>query len=199
MRITTQSATRKWLGIRIRNGYGGYVFLPMGRPVGTCSLLPVEANALRPSLGAFALNDSGGAAESTSDEQLALRAREQYKESGIPVIEADEVVAPHLDPDERVLWTSSAAVLRRVDVDDDRHPVLREEGPLYVTDRRLLHVGPHVESISLLDIDELSMADDRILLTLVGSRGLTLDVDAPQQLKVLIAAAKATRRSHAEG
>jgi hypothetical protein len=56
-----------------------------------------------------------------------------------------------------------------------------------------------MESIGLLDIDELSMADDRILVTLVGSRGLTLDVENPHQLRVLIAAAKAARRLQAEG
>jgi hypothetical protein len=42
------------------------------------------------------------------------------------------------------------------------------------------------------------MADDRILVTLTGSRGVTLDVAEPQQFRVLIAAAKAALRARTE-
>jgi hypothetical protein len=160
----------------------------------------VEANALRPSLGALALNSSAEASpEAANDEQLALRAREQYRESGIPAIAPDELVTPHLERDERLLGTREAAILRRVDVEEGGRAVVSERGTLYVTDRRLLHFGSRWEAVPLLDLDELAMADDRILVTLVGSRGLTLDVGNPHQLKVLIAAAKAARRLQAEG
>ena len=138
-------------------------------------------------------------ADDSSDEQLALQAREQYRESGIPEIETDAVVAPLMQEGERLLSWRAVAVVRRVDVDEEGRAIVSAEGPLYVTDRRLLHLGPQSESISLLDIDELAMADDRILVTLTGSRGLTLDVENPNQLRVLIAAAKAARRLLAEG
>ena len=156
----------------------------------------MEAEALRSTLNLFALNDTD---EAPSDEQLALHAREQYRESGIPEIEPDALVAAHLDGDERLLWSAGQAIVRRVEIGEDSRTVVSEEGPLYVTDSRLLHFGSRMESIGLLDIDELSMADDRILVTLVGSRGLTLDVENPHQLRVLIAAAKAARRLQAEG
>ena len=159
----------------------------------------MQSDTLHPSLDMLALNGPTEAAASASDEQLALRAREHYKESGVPEVAADDTIAPLLDRQERVLGGPDMAILRRVDVEEDTRAVLREEGPLYVTDHRLVHIGNHVESISLLDIDELAMADDRILVTLVGSRGLTLDVETPQQLRVLIAAAKAARRLQAEG
>lgn len=156
----------------------------------------MEAEALYPSLNLFAQNT---AEDAVSDEQLALRAREQYKESGIPAITADDSVAPYLEPDERLLWTCDLAIVRRVDVDDEGRGVVTEQGSLYVTDHRLLHFGSRVQAVALLEIDELAMADDRILVTLVGSRGLTLDVDNPHQLRVLIAAAKAARRLNSEG
>ena len=151
----------------------------------------MEAEALRPTLGVFALRADPDPA---TDEDLALRAREHYRESGIPEIEADGVVSARVEDGERVLGMRASATVRRVDVEEDTRAVVSTEGPLYVTDRRLLHLGPEMESIELLDIDELVMADDRILVTLVGSRGLTLDVDNPHQLRVLIAAAKAARR-----
>jgi hypothetical protein len=159
----------------------------------------VEVNALNPSLGALALNNSVEAADAASDELLALRARQQYRESGIPALAADEFVAPLLDHEERLLGSRDPATVRMVDIDDGGRAIRLEEGRLYVTDRRLLHVGSRTESVELLNIDELAMADDRILVTLAGSRGLTLDVENPHQLRVLIAAAKAARRSHGEG
>jgi hypothetical protein len=135
---------------------------------------------------------------SISDEERALRAREQYRESGIPSIGPDPRVDHLLGRDERLLGVREAAVLRRIDVEDEARTVLQEEGPLFVTDQRLLQLGDDVESIKLLDIDELTMADDRILVTLTGSRGVTLDVAEPQQFRVLIAAAKAALRARTE-
>lgn len=155
----------------------------------------MEAEALRPALGLFALSTES---DVDSDEQLALRAREQYRESGIPEMPSDAVVAAYLEVDEHLLCSRAMAVVRRVEVDEDSRAVVSAQGPLYVTNRRLLHFGDHVESIALLDIDELAMADDRILVTLVGSIGLTLDVDNPHQLRVLIAAAKAAQRLNSE-
>jgi hypothetical protein len=152
----------------------------------------VEAEAIQPMLRVLS-NDTDPVAE--SDEQLALRAREQYRESGIPIIPADEFVSGRLEEGEHVLTSRDAVVLRRVDVEDTAHAVVRDQGPLYVTDHRLMHFGTETHSIALADIDELSMADDRILVTLSGSRGVTLDVADPHQLRVLIAAAKAALRS----
>jgi hypothetical protein len=133
-----------------------------------------------------------------SDEEEALRARVHYRESGIPSIGPDPRVDHLLGREERLLGVREAAVLRKIDVEDEAGTVLQEEGPLFATDQRLLQLGDYVESIRLLDIDELTMADDRILVTLTGSRGVTLDVAEPQQFRVLIAAAKAALRARTE-
>jgi len=154
----------------------------------------VEAEAIQPDLRAVSASTEKGV---DSDDQLALRAREQYRETGVPHIAADEFVAPHLEPGEHVLMCRGDVVLRRVDVDDLSRAVVRDQGPLYITDRRLMHFGTETHSVALSDIDELSMADDRILVTLSGSRGITLDVVDPHQLRVLIAAAKAANRLQA--
>jgi hypothetical protein len=154
----------------------------------------VEAEAIQPVLRAVSASTE---TDVDSDDQLALRAREQYRETGVPSIAADEFVAPHLEPGEHVLMSRAEVILRRVDVDDLSRAVVRDQGPLYITDRRLMHFGTETHSVALSDIDELSMADDRILVTLSGSRGITLDVVDPHQLRVLIAAAKAANRLQA--
>ncbi len=127
-----------------------------------------------------------------TDEEEARRAREQYREVGIPMIESDALIAPHLAAGEQLLGYRPQASLGRVD--EATRAAVRDEGPLYVTDRRIVHLGRRTTSIPLADIDELAMADDRILATLSGARGVTLDVDEPRQLRVLIAAAKSAAR-----
>ncbi len=137
--------------------------------------------------------------DAATDEQLALRAREQYRESGIPAIAPDPFIARHLRRGEQVFGMREGAVIGRIDVEDDARAVVRETGPLYVTDRRLLHFGSRTQAIRLEDIGELSMADDRILVTLAGSRGVTLDVEDPHQFRVLLAAARTALRLQPEG
>lgn len=130
------------------------------------------------------------------DEEEALRVRELYRISGIPSLAPDPRVTPYLATDERLLGAREPAAVRRVD--EEMRLVVRHEGSLYITDRRLIHVGERVDSIPLAEIDELTMDDDRIFVTLIGARGVTLDISAPNQLRVLIAAAKAALRSHPE-
>lgn len=132
-------------------------------------------------------------AQVVTDEEGARRAREQYRDSGIPTIEADATVARHLADGERVLGLRAAASIVRID--EGTQAAVRDEGPLYVTSSRLLHLGARVTSVDLADVEELAMADDRILLTIRGSRGLMLDVSEPRQLRVLLAAARSAPRS----
>ena len=132
-------------------------------------------------------------AQLVTDEEGARRAREQYRDTGIPTIDADATVAPHLAGDERVLGVRAAASIARID--EVTQAAVRDEGPLYVTSTRLLHLGARLTSVSLADVEELAMADDRILMTIRGSRGLMLDVSEPRQLRVLLAAARSAPRS----
>ena len=127
--------------------------------------------------------------EQLTDEEAARHARERYREHGLPTLEADAVVGPHLQADERVLGYRADAALARVD--DATTTAPREFGPLYVTSTRLLHLGRQATSVALAEMGELVMADDRMLITLGSVRGLMLDVAQPRQLRVLLAAAKA--------
>lgn len=123
-----------------------------------------------------------------TDEEAARRARERYRRTGIPALEPDALVAPHLAHAERVYGSRAAASVAHIDGESQ---AVRDEGPLYVTSVRLLHLGRESTSIALVDINELAMADDRILVSICGARGLMLDVSEPRQFRVLIAAARA--------
>jgi hypothetical protein len=135
-------------------------------------------------------NDVGASVD--ADEQAARHAREQYREAGIPLIDPDTTVVPFLADGEQVLGSRPDAAIARVEEATDG--AIRDLGPLYVTTRRLLHLGREVSSIDLADILELAMAEDRILVTLAGARGVMLDVSDPRQFRVLIAAAKSAAR-----
>ena len=70
---------------------------------------------------------------------------------------------------------------------DDR--ALGYGGTLYLTSRRLLHLGQVTVNVRLTDIVETSIAGERLLVTLADGEGLVLDVDRPRQLRAEIAAA----------
>ena len=124
----------------------------------------------------------------SADEEAARLAREQYREAGVPLLDADPLIAPYLTDGEHLLGCRETATVARVD--EAGQAAVRAAGPLYVTDRRLLHLADEVTSLDLTDVIELAMADDRILITLAGARGVMLDVEDPRQFRVLVAAAK---------
>jgi hypothetical protein len=128
-----------------------------------------------------------------TDEEAARNARDQFRESGLPLLEPDEDLAAHLVEGEQLLGIRERASLGRID--EALQAAVRDEGSLYVTNQRLLHIGSEVTSVPLSEIDELAMADDRILVTLAGATGVTLDVPYPRHLRVLIAAAKSAARA----
>lgn len=131
-------------------------------------------------------------AEVLTDEEAARGARERYRTEGLPNLAADGVVGPLLAESERVLdWRAQAGLSR---VSEHTHAVARHDGPLYVTSERLVHLGESITSVPLAEIEELAMADDRILITISNSRGLMLDVEGPRQLRVLLTAARTAHR-----
>ena len=131
-------------------------------------------------------------ADETTDEEQARKAREQYREAGLPLIEADETIAPLLAQGEHVIGCWEQATLSRVD--EATQSTVHDKGVLYVTNRRLVHVATSTTSLELGDVQELAMADNRILVTLAGARGVMLDVPSPRQLRVLIGAARSVAR-----
>src|SRR5687767_3961609 len=77
--------------------------------------------------------------DDVSDEEAARLDRERYREKGLPALQPDLMVAPLLADGESVVGWRQAASLSRVD--EMTHAVVRDDGPLYVTSERLLHLG----------------------------------------------------------
>lgn len=124
------------------------------------------------------------AARAAADEEAAAAARDRFRIGQIPAIEVDDAIRPHLASGERVHALRSHAMLNGPGVDR----ALGSGGTLYLTSRRLVHLGQMVVSVSLVDLEESSLAGERLLLTLRGGEGLTLDVDRPRLLRAEIAA-----------
>jgi hypothetical protein len=132
-----------------------------------------------------ALRDAAGAAErAADDEEAAAAARDRFRIGAIPAIEPDDTVRAHLEPDENVHALRLRAILRSPGGDG----ALGYGGTLYLTSRRLVHLGQVALSVNLIDIEESSLAGERLLLTLRNGEGLTLDIDRPRLLRAEMAA-----------
>lgn len=132
-----------------------------------------------------ALRDAARAAErAADDEEAAAAARDRFRIGPVPAIEADDDVRGHLDPTESVHALRHRAILSTPGGDG----ALGYGGTLYLTSRRLVHLGQVVLSVNLIDIEESSLAGERLLLTLRNGEGLTLDVDRPRLLRAEMAA-----------
>lgn len=133
-----------------------------------------------------ALRDAATLAERAAvDEAAANAARERFRHGPVPAIEPDEAIAPHLLSDERPLGLRRHAILRAPGGD----VALGYGGTLYLTSRRLLHLGQVNMTVQLTDIVETSLSGERLLLSLRGGEGFALDVDRPRLLRAQIAAA----------
>ena len=133
-----------------------------------------------------ALRDARAAADrAAADERAADAIRERLQAAGIPTIPPDDRVAGHLFTDEMVHDLRSSAILNAPG--DDR--ALGYGGTLYLTSRRLLHIGQVVVTMQLTDIVETSLAGERLLVTLRGGEGFAVDADRPRQFRTLLAAA----------
>ena len=133
-----------------------------------------------------ALRDASSSVErAEADEADAAAARERFRIGPIPAIEPDEEVAVHLVNSEVVHALRTRAILRAPGGDTS----LGYGGTLYLTSRRLIHLGQVVMSVQLTDIEETSLAGERLLLTLSNGEGLSLDLDRPRLLRAEIAEA----------
>jgi hypothetical protein len=132
-----------------------------------------------------ALRDADtAAARAAADEEAAGSARDRFRVGPIPSIEPDDDVRSHLASGEIVHALRRHAILRAPGGDG----ALGYGGTLYLTSRRLLHLGQVVVSVSLTDIEETSLAGERLLLSLRDGEGITLDVDQPRLLRAEMAA-----------
>lgn len=133
-----------------------------------------------------ALRDArSAAARATDDEEAAAAARDRFRIGPIPAIEADDAIRSHLHTEERVHALRRHAILSAPGGEDG----LGYGGTLYLTSCRLVHLGQVVVSVSLADVEESSLAGERLLVALRNGEGLTLDVDQPRLLRAEMAAA----------
>jgi hypothetical protein len=129
----------------------------------------------------------------STDADRADEARRRLHEQGIVPIEPDARIGVMLAPGELVLAVRRSASL-------DRRHVRREDDPglcgdLYVTTRRLVHLGRSAVVYGLDEIREADIAANHLLLVVGDNRGVVIDVGDPCLLRVEIAAARAAARA----
>ncbi len=125
------------------------------------------------------------------DEIAADALREALRDGPIRAVPADETVSPLLQPDEQVLAARPSALLNPPAGDPS---LPGYGGALYLTSQRLLHVGRVLVATPLQQIREVSLAGERLLLTLDGGEGMSLETDQPRLLRVQISAAQRSLR-----
>jgi len=133
-----------------------------------------------------ALRDAVTAAERAADDEAAATlARKRFRIGPMEALAPDEAIGPRLAEGELVYALRRHAILRAPGGD----AALGYGGTLYLTSRRLVHLGQVVMSVQLTDIVETSLAGERLLLTLREGEGLSLDVDRPRMLRAEMAEA----------
>ena len=127
-----------------------------------------------------------------TDESEADAARRRLRKQGIIAIEPDCQVAGLLDDDELLVAIRHAVDLNR----RQPGPLQRRglPGDLYVTTRRLLHLGGENISYDLARIREAVIAGDELMLMLDDGQGVAISTSHPNLLRVEIAAARAAAR-----
>lgn len=151
------------------------------------------------SSGPSAGKPSGGdrARDRARDEAAAEATRRRLREQGIVAIEPDERVGVMLDPGEDVVAVRRAVSLDRRAGWKDPSGGIR--GDLYVTTRRLLHLGRPVVAYDLADIRDAIVSEQILMLLVAQDRGLAIRVEDPRVLRVEIAAVREASRSTGPG
>ncbi len=138
-----------------------------------------------------ALRDASAAAERAArDEADAVDARDRYRAEPLPSVQRDGAIAAHLGQGEDLHSVRRSAILR-VPGGDRAHGY---GGTLYLTSRRLVHVGQVMVTVQLSDIVETSLAGERLLLALRNGEGMAFDLERPRLLRAEIAAAMRANR-----
>jgi hypothetical protein len=131
-----------------------------------------------------------------ADEAAADAAREQYAANGVPAIEPGSAYARVARSDELLHAVRHNALLERGPANGSE-PVLRG-GTLYLTSRRVLHVGVETTDVPLVELEEMVVALERlVLIRLRDGSDLAVEVDQPRLLRVQIAAALVAARAAA--
>ena len=125
------------------------------------------------------------ATRAARDATDAADARARFQDEPLPIIDADARIGGHLDRGEGVHSVRASAILHAPGGDR----ALGYGGTLYLTSRRLVHLGQVNMSVQLTDIVETSLAGERLLIALRDGEGLAFDLDRPRRLRAELAAA----------
>ncbi|HEX6474666.1 MAG TPA: hypothetical protein VF114_06235 [Candidatus Limnocylindria bacterium] len=139
---------------------------------------------------AAALRDAAAIAQRISaDEQAADAERARLVDGELPDLRAQTDGALPLTDGELVHAIRHAALLEEGDA------ALPKGGVLFLTSKRLVHVGEASREIGLDAIQESAVALERLLLLdLTDGSDLAIEVDQPRLLRVQLAAARANAR-----
>jgi hypothetical protein len=139
-----------------------------------------------------ALRDATASVErADADEAEAAAARERFRIGPIPALEPDSHISHWLTDGELVHALRPHAIIRT----PGGEASLGYGGTLYLTSRRLVHLGQVEMSVQLTDIVETSLAGERLLLSLSNGEGLSLDLDRPRLLRAEMAQAMRVLRA----
>ena len=140
-----------------------------------------------------AIRDAEAVVErAVADDNAAIDLRQRLKAEPLPTIEPGDDVAAMLVPDEQVVTVRDAVVVER---DSAGPPPGDRLIRLVVTTARLILIGRTTRSIPFDQIDEVSVAGELVLVSLIDGEGLSLDAGGPRLLRLQIAAARAGIRT----
>jgi hypothetical protein len=133
------------------------------------------------------------AARIGADEAAADAERARLSTEPLPHLADGIEPRVRLRPDETVHAIRQAALL------EDSRTATPTGGTLYLTSRRLVHMGSDVREVNLRSIAETAVALERLLLVdLADGTDLAIEVDQPRLLRVQLAAARAAARERVE-
>jgi hypothetical protein len=132
-----------------------------------------------------ALRDAAAAAaRAARDEADAAEARDRFRAEPMPSVEPDDAIGAELGQGEDLHSVRRSAILSVPGGERS----LGYGGSLYLTSRRLVHLGQVKVTVQLTDIVETSLAGERLLLALRNGEGMAFDLDRPRLLRAEIAA-----------
>lgn len=134
--------------------------------------------------------DSTPADAESEDEALAAAARARYRTDGIPNIEPDPSIRSALGSDEKVLAFRPGAAIERL----AEPGTTAVWGPFAVTNERLLFIdGQPITLAALEELEDVTVATDRLMVMLRSGSGFCISADQPRLLRVQLAEARARR------